>query len=146
VEASLDDELRGAQVSSVVFIKDYVQLHLQAETDEHTPFGNRVRDIHLNAITDPIVEVAGQRFAHGDDGWRDAMCQLIDRHVTGAVVDASEVRLDFDGDIFLRVSLREEDRVGPEAVVIGGLRTWGLLGFHVGGIRDRRLQPDRTGC
>ena len=32
--ASIRDELLGAEVASIEFIRDYVQLHLEAETDE----------------------------------------------------------------------------------------------------------------
>ena len=118
----------------MIFVRDYVQLHLYADSDVRLQpegmlgfgpvFGTR--DIRVSAITDPELERSdGASLRKSDTGWRDALCELIDARVQGAsITDGKEFRIDFDSGAVFRVSLRDEDRRGPEAVNIFGRGTW----------------------
>lgn len=130
----INDELAGAEVDSVIFVRDYVQLHLYADFDVRLqPEGMAgpgpvfaTRDIHISAITHPEVEDSGgHSFPKSDAGWRDALCELINARVQHAsVTEGDEFRIEFDSGAIFRVSLRDEDRRGPEAVNIFGRGTW----------------------
>lgn len=123
---TIGDELTGAEVASVEFVRDYLQLHLEADSDVPAIGGGwQVRNIHVSAITDPEVESGGQRQRKGDPGWRDALCALINARVRHATIDdGEEFRVEFDTGAVFRVSLRTADYHGPEAVNVFGLGTW----------------------
>jgi hypothetical protein len=123
--STLDAELAGAEVASVEFVRDYLQLHLEKEIAEHTPFGNRSRSIHVNMYTSPEIVIGGTRLAHGQPGWRDALVGLIDdRLATATERENVELSIGFEGGGRLVVSLLPDAYTGPEAVVVIGLATW----------------------
>jgi hypothetical protein len=64
-------ELVGLEVSSVCFVRSYVELHFDGPI--------------LRSLARPSVTLAGTRAQFPDDGSRDALCDLI-----GRVVDAAE--------------------------------------------------------
>lgn len=124
---TIAEELSGAEVYSVEFVRDYVQLHLEAESDEPaTGGGYHARIIHISAITDPEVRRAGIRLRKRDPGWRDAVCELLNTKVRDASISDEEFRVEFDTDLVLTVSLRDADYRAPEAVTVSGIGEWVL--------------------
>lgn len=130
---AIADELIGAEVSSVVFVRDYLQLVLEADRDVRVSDGMvgpgpmfAGRDIRISALTAPHVHDShGCRIQLTDAGWRDALCDLIsDRVRDASIVEREEFRIEFDSGKVLTVSLRDDDRRGPEAVNVFGRETW----------------------
>lgn len=134
----INKELAGAEVVSVVFVMDYLQLVLDADSDVRlapegmAPMAGEPsfagREIRISALTDPEVkDSSGHIFRRSDAGWRDALCDLINERVhRAAIVDGTEFRLEFEAGSIFRVSLRDEDRQGPEAVNVFGKGSWVL--------------------
>ena len=113
--ADIAEELDGAEVHQVVFVRDYVQLGLSVGD----------RDVGISAVVDPVVVQAGHRFGRDQPGWRDALCDLIDAHVRVVSISEAAFRVEFDTGAVLEVSLRDADRVsGPEAVQVVGRESW----------------------
>jgi hypothetical protein len=98
------DAIIGEQLSSVEFVQDYVQFH----------FGGP----HVIAFTWPVVESGGKISRFGETGYRDSLCERITRRVKSAVIYVDEVAvIEFDDGSTFRISLREEDREGPESLL-----------------------------
>lgn len=118
--------------------RDYLQLVLEADSDVRlAPEGMAPaagepafagREVRISALTDPeVIDGSGHTFRRSDAGWRDALCDLINERVHRAIiVDNIEFRVDFEGQSVFRVSLRNEDRRGPEAVNVFGKGWWVL--------------------
>jgi hypothetical protein len=111
-EGCLLTELVSAEVGSVVFVRDYVQVGFEA------PFAG------LSAYVWPIVEADGKSLAIGAPGYRDALCALIGDTVSAGTCSAAVLGIEFASGRRLLVSLDPEDAVGPEAA---------MLRFEVGG-------------
>ena len=87
------DAIIGQQLSSVEFVQDYVQLHFDGP--------------YIIAFTWPVVE-----------SYRDALCDRISRKVRTALISGGNaVTIGFDDGGTIRISLKQEDRVGPEAIL-----------------------------
>jgi len=98
------DAIIGEQLSSVEFVQDYVQLHFDGP--------------YLIAFTWPVVEVQDKIFSSGAPQYRDALCERIARKVlTATLVEDDSVKIGFDDGAIIRISLRHEDRTGPDAVL-----------------------------
>ena len=101
------DELRGEQLSAVVFFGDYLQLQFDGPT--------------IN-VTNPLtVESTAQRFTSWQPGFRDLRCSQIAKIVTAVEhcpEDALVIR--FTDDSSISVSLRPEDYTSPEAFYAHG--------------------------
>jgi hypothetical protein len=96
------DDIVGAQLSSVEFVQDYVQLHFDGPT--------------LTALVLPTVHLSGRNVRFGDYGYRDELCARIGRKVVLAeLIDSIGVTVRFDDGAEINISLRPEDSVGPEA-------------------------------
>ncbi len=108
-------EIVNEFLSSVEFVMDYVQLRFFSST--------------LSAFTSPEVREGPSVLRTGDSGYRDAICRRI-----GVVVREVEVReeqelvISFNDDSSFHVSLRAEDRIGPESSTFssasGGFWVW----------------------
>ena len=121
---SIADELVGAEVGSIVFVRDYVQIYMDKDHAEPLPPGS-VADVIVNAYSDPEVITGATRLKKGDAGWRDALCDLIGRTVTRVKVKADrELLVAFGDETALVVSLADADKHGPEAVYVQGPRGW----------------------
>lgn len=95
-------DLLGRQLSAVVFVQDYLQLQFDGSL--------------LTVTTWPLVRRDGE-FAHGEPGYRDALCGCIAQVVDVAdVVEADRFRIVFRDGSRLIISLKDADRVDPEAV------------------------------
>jgi hypothetical protein len=95
------DSIVGEQLSSVEFVQDYIQLHFDGPT--------------ITAFVLPTVHLSRKRLGFGDSGYRDELCARIGRKVVLAEFDSVAVTVRFDDGAEINISLRDEDRVGPEA-------------------------------
>jgi hypothetical protein len=98
------DAIIAEQLSSVEFVLDYVQLH----------FGGP----HIIAYVWPVVESGGEFLHFGGGRYRDALCERISRKVRMASISEGDtVTIEFDDGATIRISLKPEDRKGPEAIL-----------------------------
>ena len=114
---SLLPELVGSELSSVVFVQDYLQLGFQPSTlGEPEPgvlvspragiFGG------LSAFTLPELQVDGRHLRSGQPGYRDALVEQIGRRVTDANENDERLWIEFDSGLLATLSLAEEDLAG----------------------------------
>lgn len=105
---SKDDEkvfdiLIGTELSSVEFVRDYLQLRFDGPC--------------LNVITDPVLIISNKEFTRTDFGFCDRLCQFIGKQVTEATIDKDQTLLKFSDESKIVISLKEEDRKAAEAVI-----------------------------
>jgi len=97
--------IQDAVLTSVEFVHDYVQLR----------FDGPCLTIHA----DYQIDVERRTFRKGSPGFRDALCERIGRLVKkGMTVPGERLELLFHDSAMLTISLRAEDRTGPEAAVL----------------------------
>lgn len=111
--------LEKSELSSVVFIRDYVQFVFEDEQN----------NARLSSITLPIVIVNGLKYKDTSDGWRNALCSLINKLVkTASVEEGKSIRITFEDGEILEISLNEKDYEGPEAAMLfednGKITVW----------------------
>jgi hypothetical protein len=110
------DNLVGEQLSAVCFVQDYVELHFDGPV--------------IRALTNPVVEVGGQRFTFPAQGSRDALCSLIGRGVTRVQLqDTVALTVHFEGGGTIAVPLDADSCRGAEAMHFqesstGALQVW----------------------
>lgn len=95
-------ELRGLELSSVEFVRDYVQFR----------FGGPYLTVHNlpSVVTSPENTLIS-----GGRCYRDSLCERIGIKVRGIkVVDDAEVAIDFEDGTTFKLSL--EKKCGPEAI------------------------------
>jgi hypothetical protein len=94
----------GEQLSSVEFVQDYIQLHFDGPT------------LTLFAWPVVITNEKEHRFGTATD-YRDELCRRIGHKVLDVVTNNNldSFRIRFDDGTDFAVSLRPEDRSGPEA-------------------------------
>ncbi len=92
--------LVGAEVGSVSFVRDYVELHFDGPI--------------LRALSAPIVEIDGTEITFPSEGSRDSLCLLIGKEVVAAREDTEALILEFGGSTLLRIPLVTSELV-PEA-------------------------------
>jgi hypothetical protein len=97
------DELVGQELGSVVFVRDYVQLDFDGP--------------RLSLYVWPTV-VTDRRVDFGEPGYRDALCELIGRPVTGVAGPT----LDFAGTRLL-IDPAPDDVLGAEIALFQGETT-----------------------
>ena len=95
--------LIGEQLSAVSFVMDYVEFHFD---------GSIVR-----ALSNPLVQLAGERRRFPESGSRDAMCALIANKVAAvSFKEKVSLEISFAGGASLLVPLDAASQVGPEAM------------------------------
>lgn len=101
---SLLNRLLGEELSSVIFVGDYAQF------DFNGP--------RLSTFVWPRVETVGKGLRFGDEGYRDSLCGLIGRTLTG-VADSPEtgVVLRFDEDTLV-INPEPAELQGPEIAML----------------------------
>jgi hypothetical protein len=108
--------LVAKQLSAVCFVQDYVELHFDGPV--------------VRALTNPIVELEGQRLTFPAQGSRDALCSLIGRSVASVQLqDAVALTLQLEGGGAISVPLDANSYRGPEAMHFqesptGALQVW----------------------
>lgn len=109
----LIESIVNSEVSSVIFIRDYIQITL--EDEEKTSI--------LTTYRLPIVAINKVIYNSETLGYRDALCSLINMSVKGiSIADKQSINLFFDGDreIVLSVSLNENDDLPEIAMLASG--------------------------
>ena len=107
-------ELAGRELSSVEFVRDYIQLHFDGPC--------------LSAYTLPILEPKlGISLASSSLGYADALIGAIGKTVKYADLERDEtINVCFNDGFKFRISLLEQDRRGDEAAILttGGKEIW----------------------
>ncbi len=93
--------IEGTRVSSVLFVEDYLQMIFD--------------DYGLTLYVWPEIEKRGIVMLNGQAGYRDALCNLINCRVIEATEKDDEIAILFTDGSYLTMSLRPEDRAGPES-------------------------------
>ena len=96
--------LEGLRLSAVVFVLDYLQLQFDGPT--------------FTALTWPLVTDEQGEISVQTAGYRDRLCEQIGKTVAKAVEDPGELQLGFADGTTFKMSLRDEDRRGPEAAIL----------------------------
>jgi alpha-galactosidase len=108
--------LENQELIGITFIQDYIQFLFD--------------DSGLNTYTLPHIKIQDKIVASTDFGYCDNLCSLINKKVISAYEDKKEekIRLKFESDIEIFVSLRAEDRICAEAAMlqIEGGRKWNV--------------------
>jgi hypothetical protein len=92
----------GEQLSSVEFVQDYVQLRFDGPT--------------LTLFVWPSLHFPNRVGRFGESGYRNDLCSRIGLKVLQARIrDNEDLVIEFDDHVELIVSLKAEDRTGPEA-------------------------------
>ncbi|WP_124607065.1 hypothetical protein [Burkholderia sp. Bp9142] len=106
--------LEGRELGAVTFVRDYVQLHFEGPL--------------LNAYVWPIVLTGNERYSVGGRGYRDELCARIGCTVNSAEETEEHMTLSFSDGSSVEISLRDEDRSGPEAVLLddGSGQVWNV--------------------
>jgi len=95
-------KLVGHELSSVTFVRDYLQLAFDGGG--------------MNAYTTPTVACGSESLSLGQPGYRDSLCRQIGCRVERTEVDDQRVAIIFEGGAAVSISLREDDYRGPEAL------------------------------
>lgn len=95
-------ELLSREMSSVEFVRDYVQLRFDGPC--------------VTALTLPAVSHSDYTVTAHDAGWRDALCAQIGQAVEGVSATRERLKISFSDGSALAISLLAEDYVGPEAL------------------------------
>jgi hypothetical protein len=107
---SLLINLVGAEVESIVFIRDYLQVTLYLP--ESSP---RLTYYVWPAVTTPGIAAGSV----GNPGYRDELCALIGRLVVGASVGSKTgLTLHFDADASLTIRPAWSELRGPEIAML----------------------------
>jgi hypothetical protein len=132
-QTSLLSALVGSELASVVFVADYVQMVFQpGHVKEADPQVLRQPmegvSARLSTYTLPSVTSRGIRVRPGEQGWRDVLCGLISARVVEAINDTDEIRIRFEPNVHVTVSLQEDDLEGmPEFAMLqldDGQKSW----------------------
>jgi hypothetical protein len=96
------EELAGEELNGVCFVMDYVEFHFNGPV--------------LRALAGVTVRARAQEAAFPGIGACAVLCELIGAVVREVVIrDGQDIVLSFIDGEELRISLLEEDRLGPEA-------------------------------
>jgi hypothetical protein len=95
--------LEGQELSSITFVQDYVQLDFNGPA--------------FTFLIWPEVFRPEGSYAFGEPGYRDMLCEQIAHTVESSSIEENiALEIAFEDGVIFRVSLRDEDYVGPEAV------------------------------
>ncbi|SDZ27057.1 hypothetical protein [Thermoactinomyces sp. DSM 45892] len=111
--------IEGSELSSVIFIRDYIQLTFEGDQC----------DSKLTAFTTPVIRIRNDSvsYRYGESGYCDKMCDLINQTVEAVKeYPDKEVKILFTNGVYFSISLREEDYEGPEAMMFqdNNLNEW----------------------
>jgi hypothetical protein len=96
------EDLVGAELTSVEFVQDYLQLKFDGPT--------------LTFYEWPDVFREEGSYAYGEPEFRNVLCDLISSGVTAAsLVEGEAIEVQFENGVSIRTSLRLEDISSPEA-------------------------------
>lgn len=102
------DALMNKELSSVVFVRDYVQLVFEGDANAT-----------LTCFRFPVVNMNQRLFELTTPGYRDVLCSCIGNIVVNATVDDDlELSIVMSNNRSIWMSLKEADRNGPEAAML----------------------------
>ena len=109
--------LVGSELSTVVFVRDYVQLGFEErQIGEAEPGILRVPTAGVSgafsAFTLPRLQIDGRQLQPSQPGYCDALVELIGRQVIDADENDERLWFVFDGGVIATVSLDETHLVG----------------------------------
>lgn len=109
------DSLIGAELSSIEFVRDYIQFRFDGPC--------------LTAISDPSIMWDGARLRRTDAGFCDTLLRFIGLAVNStSVIPGKVLRIHFPGERSIDISLRLDSCAAVEAVTFndshGGLYVW----------------------
>ncbi|WP_144855318.1 hypothetical protein [Paenibacillus cremeus] len=92
------ETLKNSELSSVIFIRDYLQFVFEGE-----------QTATLTAYTLPLTFVGGRKYNSHTVGYRDALVSLINQVVKESVVqDGHAISIIFDNGDGVEISLKED--------------------------------------
>ncbi len=98
-------KLEREELTGITFIRNYLQLLFDTA--------------YLNAYVWPVVRMGDEVFHEETKGYRDALCQQINKIVLGIVeIPNEKIILLFPEDCEVEFSLKDEDKTGPESIMI----------------------------
>jgi hypothetical protein len=98
--------LVGKQLTAVEFVMDHVRLQFEGEAT-------------LSADTHPVVRKGDAQTLWGEPGFRDMICDCIGKTVRAwRLVEGLEACIDFEHSTSVCVSLRPDDYVTAEALML----------------------------
>ena len=106
--------IEGQELDAVTFVRDYVQFHFEGPI--------------LNAYVWPVLHVGTELYSIGMRGYRDELCSRIGCTVRSATETGERVTLSLSDGSSMDISLRDEDRSGPEAFLLddGAGQVWNI--------------------
>lgn len=108
-------QLEGKELAGITFIRSYLQLLFD--------------DSYLNAYVWPQIKIGENYFNQESLDYRNILCQQIGKTISQALENEGErLVLKFSDESELEISLKDENRDGPEAVVlqIDGGKSWAV--------------------
>jgi len=103
--AALRELVLGAELYSVQFVRDYVQLWFHGSSLDNS----------LTAYSLPIVSDSRGRYGWDDERYGNRLRSLIDHTVTLAeIIPDKELRLQFDNEMEVSIPLDGSSYTGPE--------------------------------
>jgi hypothetical protein len=101
--------LENSEISSVVFIRDYLQFYFEGEQNNGA----------LTTYFLPVAVVNGQYFESNTQGYRDSLCSFINHKVKNSeIIYGQKIKLTFDNDDRLEVLIKREDCCDQEAAML----------------------------
>lgn len=106
--------IEGHELDAVTFVRDYVQFRFDGPI--------------LNAYVWPVLHVGTEQYSIGMRGYRDELCSRIGCTVRSAKETVERVTLSLSDGSSMHISLRDEDRLGPEALLLddGAGQVWNI--------------------
>jgi hypothetical protein len=102
--------IENQELAGITFIRDYLQFLFDGP--------------YLNGYVWPRLTIRDKTFTAKADGYRDALCGQIGKRVIKASHRHEEVVLRFDDGSEIGFSVKEEDKAGPDAVLLQAGDTW----------------------
>ncbi|MFJ5713673.1 hypothetical protein [Neobacillus sp. NPDC093127] len=100
--------IEGVEMTSVIFIRDYIQLIFEGINDTAILTAYKLPTVYKNNVSYSIVT----------KGYRDELCSLINQKVEKVILLEKEaIKLIFEKNTTMEISLLEQDYEGPEAAM-----------------------------
>src|SRR3989339_865832 len=97
--------LEKCELAAITFVRDYVQFSFDGP--------------HLSVYSRPRIKTPDYMFNLATPGYRDALCGQIGKLVIKFFEEPKEkLLIQFENQVIIEISLKEEDRNGPEAAML----------------------------
>jgi hypothetical protein len=111
----LTELLNGRDLAFITLLREYMQLNFDGP--------------YLNIYTPPELGFSGLTIKQDDSGFYDSMFKLVGKKIIAArELSGICLMLNFEGDVFLRISIKPEDRQCAEAAMLqdGNGKQWNV--------------------